>query len=471
MKQILILEDDSIVGRLWEACIKKTIIDAKTFRFPNVDSVMAEFKTLDEIEDRFDLIIVDVFLAGDITGIQFISNFSKNSQSKVILSSAVSAQELKSFCDDDNLVCNSIQKPFHMNNACELIKKMLKLEQDELHAEEKNKIDHHPEMDPHHLKEKPRQPVIFITGCSTGIGHHLAKILSENKYYRLVLTARTKSIEHVRETFPESDRLMVLPLDVTDLAQVSESISVVLKKWGSIDILINNAGVCYRTVTEQMDFNSEMIQMQTNYLGPMALIRHVIPVMRENGRGKIINISSVSGMLGMPTMGSYSASKHALEGASESLWYELKPFGISVSLVRPGFINSDGHRHILVSHKAKLAEKLRGPYADFYSFMRPFVGRLMNLSMSTSENVAKHVIHLIKKQNPPFVVNATLDAKMFYFLKRLLPQQILRALNYTFFSYVSRWGRYSKAKVERRNILRILLGRTYYKKRLSNSIF
>ena len=243
----------------------------------------------------------------------------------------------------------------------------------------------------------------------------------KNEYYKVVLTARSKSLGKLKEKYVENDRLMLLPLDLTDLNQINQVVSTVLKNWGSIDVLINNAGISFRTVTEHMDAESERLQMQTNYLGPMAIIRATIPAMRESGRGKIINVSSVSGILGMPTMGSYSASKHALEGASESLWFEMKPLGISVSVLRPGFINSSGHQHVVVARKAQIAEKYKGPYADFYSFMRPFVSMLMNFSPATSESLAKEILKIIKTQNPPLWVNGTLDAKILFFLKKFMP--------------------------------------------------
>ncbi|OFZ18194.1 MAG: hypothetical protein A2Z20_11750 [Bdellovibrionales bacterium RBG_16_40_8] len=153
-------------------------------------------------------------------------------------------------------------------------------------------------------------------------------------------------------------------------------------KWKSLDVLINNAGVCFRSVAEQMDAKSELEQMQTNYLGPMMLIRKVLPTMRENGRGKIINVSSAAGLLGMPTMGSYSASKHALEGASESLWHELRPFGINVTVVR--------------TSKSILAEKVSGPFSDFYYYMAKFISMLMGRSDSTSASIAIRIREIIK---------------------------------------------------------------------------
>jgi short-subunit dehydrogenase len=243
---------------------------------------------------------------------------------------------------------------------------------------------------------------------------------------------------------------MILPLDMVDTEQIHDGVLKVLQRWGRIDVLINNAGVCYRAVTEQMDMESEEIQLRTNYLGPMALIRSVVSVMRENGRGKIINISSVSGVMGMPTMGSYSASKHALEGASESLWYELKPFGINVSVVRPGFINNEGHTHVASASKAKIAEKLSGPYADFYIFMRPFVSALMRISPQTSNTIADKIIKVIKTQNPPLWVNATLDAHLFSLLRWILPESWFHKLINVFFLRAAKWGQgYSRADRKR----------------------
>jgi len=101
-----------------------------------------------------------------------------------------------------------------------------------------------------------------------------------------------------------------------------------------------------------MTVADEQLQMQTNYFGPLALIRDLLPSMREKGRGKIINVSSVSGMIAMPTMASYSASKHALKGASEALWYEMKPYGINVSLIQPGFIKSNSFHNVYFSHSS-----------------------------------------------------------------------------------------------------------------------
>lgn len=195
-------------------------------------------------------------------------------------------------------------------------------------------------------KEQTYKPVILVTGCSSGIGLALAHLLYPYIDYRLVITVREKSLEKTRALFTENDRFMIKVLDVTSEHDRARVIHEIEKKWGGVDILVNNAGISYRAVIEHMTDKDEELQMATNYFGPMAMIRLCLPHMRDTGRGKIINVSSVAGMLAMPTMASYSASKFALEGASESLWYEMRPFGVSISLVQPGFTHSNSFQNV-----------------------------------------------------------------------------------------------------------------------------
>lgn len=269
------------------------------------------------------------------------------------------------------------------------------------------------------------KPVILVTGCATGIGLAIAKLLHQHEEYRLVVTAREKSLQKLHDEFLESDRLLIRPLDVTREEDRIRLINEITKVWGGVDILINNAGISYRAVVEHMTENDEQLQMATNYLGPMGLIRLCLPHMRNTGRGKIINVSSVSGMLAMPTMSSYSASKFALEGACESLWYEMRPFGVRVCLVQPGFIHSPSHRNVYHTAQSDPARNWNGPYCDFYKNMTPFVEKMMNMSLTTPEKVAKQILHAIKDDNPPLWIPATLDAIVFYYVRRLLPRRIL----------------------------------------------
>jgi hypothetical protein len=268
------------------------------------------------------------------------------------------------------------------------------------------------------------KPIILVTGCASGIGWALAKALYRIEKYRVVITAREKHMTELKKEFIPSDRFMILPLDVTredDRALVVQTIEA---EWGGVDILVNNAGISYRSVVEHMTEEDETIQMKVNYFGPMGLIRLVLPKMREKGRGKIITVSSVSGMLAMPTMASYSASKHAIEGASEALWYEAKIMGINVSLIQPGFIKSNSFRNIYYP-KGLDPAKYDGPYHDLYKNMGPFVEKMMSMSVSHPGKIANVVIKTIEKENPPLWIPATPDAILFYYIRRLLPRKWL----------------------------------------------
>ena len=287
---------------------------------------------------------------------------------------------------------------------------------------------------------KPYKPVILVTGGNSGIGLAIAKKLREYPQYRVVVTARDSSIKELEKKLPQNDNFWIHHLDVTLQAERKELIRNIEKRWGGVDILINNAGISYRSVVEHMTEQDELKQLKTNYLGPMALIRKVLPHMREQGRGKIINISSVSGMLAMPTMSSYSASKHALEGASEALWYEMRALGVNVSLVQLGFIRSNSFTHVYYSEAAKEAETTNAPYSDFYKAMAPFVAKMMKNSLTTPEAVAKKVIWTIRKQNPPLRVPATLDAIVFYYLRRLIPRRLFHPFLYRCLPGANKWG-------------------------------
>ncbi len=291
------------------------------------------------------------------------------------------------------------------------------------------------------------RPVILVTGCSSGIGLALAQILYGYKNYRVIATARETSIEELRTRFKDDERFWVRALDVTSPEQREALIKEAAEKWGGINILVNNAGISYRAVTEHMTDEDEFKQMNTNYLGPVSLIRQLLPHMRETGRGKIINVSSVSGMLAMPTMSSYTASKYALEGLSESLWYEVKPFGINVSLIQPGFVRSKSFTKVYSTAKSKEAIKAGGLYADYYQNMEPFVARLMNLSLTSAGSVAKLIVKVIKTENPPLWIPATLDAMFFYYLRRFVPRRILLPFLFMMLPRARKWGlRYSKRR-------------------------
>jgi NAD(P)-dependent dehydrogenase (short-subunit alcohol dehydrogenase family) len=288
------------------------------------------------------------------------------------------------------------------------------------------------------------KPVILVTGCASGIGLALARLLLKQPRYRVVVTARAKSVEKLKKEFEgyiDEDRFIIRVLNVSDDFQRRELIDEINNKWGGVNVLVNNAGISYRAVIEHMTEDDEIKQMATNYLGPMGLIRLVLPNMRLRGRGKIINVSSVSGMLSMPTMGSYSASKHALEGACESLWYEAKPYGIDVCLVQPGFIHSKSFRNVYYTEMSDPKAAETSVYKEYYKNMTPFIEKMMDLSPTTSLKVAKTILKAIKRSNPPLWIPATWDAWIFYYVRKLLPRRLLLPILFLCLPNARHWAK------------------------------
>lgn len=178
------------------------------------------------------------------------------------------------------------------------------------------------------------QKTVMITGCSTGIGRHLAEYLTHSGY-RVIATARNL------ETIADLDAALKLPLDVTDNASVNAAVNQTIQRFGRIDILINNAGYAIRGAVEETTETRIHQMFNVNVYGLLRMIRAVVPQMRLQGKGHVINIGSIGGKLSMPVNGTYTASKHAVEALSDALRWELAPFGIRVVLIEPGPIKSN----------------------------------------------------------------------------------------------------------------------------------
>lgn len=185
----------------------------------------------------------------------------------------------------------------------------------------------------------PDSPVWLITGCSTGFGRELARLIIEQGG-KVVATARSR--ERVADLVEGAeDRALALALDVTDGAQIREAIDAADAKFGRIDVLVNNAGYGYQASCEEGEEEAIRAQFDANVFGLFAMTRAVLPGMRERRAGHVINISSVAGFIGFPGSGYYAATKHAVEGWSDSLRAEVGPLGIHVTCVEPGPFRTD----------------------------------------------------------------------------------------------------------------------------------
>ena len=185
----------------------------------------------------------------------------------------------------------------------------------------------------------PADPVWFITGCSTGFGRSLAEAVLA-RGWRAVVTARDAA--RVADLVAGSgERGLALSLDVTDAAQVAAAVDAARQRFGRIDVLVNNAGYGYQSTVEEGDDAEIRAQFEANVFGLFALTRAVLPVMRAQRSGHVINITSVAGLVGFPGSGYYAASKHAVEGFTDALAAEGAPIGISATCVEPGPFRTD----------------------------------------------------------------------------------------------------------------------------------
>jgi len=197
-------------------------------------------------------------------------------------------------------------------------------------------------------------PVWFITGCSTGFGRELAKAVLA-RGWRCVASARR--VETLADLAPDSDdRLLKVALDVTDDAQIDEAVAAAKQRFGAIDVLVNNAGYGYQSTVEEGEEKEIRAQFDANVFGLFALTRAVLPVMRAQKRGHVINITSVAGLVGFPGSGYYAASKHAVEGWSDALLAEVGPLGIKVTCVEPGPFRTDWAGRSLRQTPSRIAD-------------------------------------------------------------------------------------------------------------------
>jgi NAD(P)-dependent dehydrogenase (short-subunit alcohol dehydrogenase family) len=184
----------------------------------------------------------------------------------------------------------------------------------------------------------PYQRVALITGASSGVGRATARLLAQREY-RVFGTSRDPA--HA-EVIPNVE---MLPLDVRSDDSVRSCVEAVSSRGGRIDVLINNAGYELAGALEELSFEEARAQFETNFFGVVRMIHEVLPLMRRQRHGHIINVSSLSGLSPIPFLGVYSASKFALEGYTEALRHEVKPFDVRVSLAEPAFLRTPMMNH------------------------------------------------------------------------------------------------------------------------------
>ena len=268
---------------------------------------------------------------------------------------------------------------------------------------------------------------VLVTGASRGLGRAItlhaaaagfrvwAGVRDETAAGELVSTAQNRGFD-----------LRPVILDVTNKDSIKKACDEIARINGTLYGVVNNAGVTGRSFFE--DYPEEHIRkvFEVNLFGPMNVIRSVLPLLRANGGGRIVNISSIGGRIGSNSVAPYAASKFGLEGFSESLNLELRPFGIYVSVIAPGMIRTDiwdEERRILPE-----ARNPRSPYYEYFWRMEHQVERLVSSSTLTPEDVARQVVHVLTtaRPRPRYVVGWR--AALVVFLRKHLPDRVFESV-------------------------------------------
>jgi NAD(P)-dependent dehydrogenase (short-subunit alcohol dehydrogenase family) len=204
--------------------------------------------------------------------------------------------------------------------------------------------------------------VWFITGAGRGLGRAFAQS-ALNAGDRVVAATRTTAVLDDLAA-QAGERLLVLPLDVTDREAVFTAVDTAVQHFGRLDIVVNNAGILVVGMVEEFTEAEARAQLETNFLGALWVSQAVVPVLRAQGSGHIVQISSIGGLGGFPTTALYSASKFALEGMSEALAMEVAPFGVRLTIVQPGGYWTDLYRSMRSTTPLEAYAPLRAAQAD-----------------------------------------------------------------------------------------------------------
>lgn len=258
--------------------------------------------------------------------------------------------------------------------------------------------------------------VILITGISSGFGKHIAELLA----------AKGDTVYGtVRRDTEINSRVNVLRMDLTDIESIKQAVQTVYQKEGRIDVLINNAGMHAGGPIETSAIKDIKLQMDTNFMGMVHITREVLPLMRQQGGGTIINFGSIMGLMGLPYQAFYSAAKFAIEGFSEALRMEVKQFNIKVIIINPGDFrtnNSANRRNFLA------------PTGTSDPYNRQFMKTLTIVEKEEAKGwepvvLARKIVKIVDCKNPrQRYIIASLEQKLAVLLKHILPGKWFRMI-------------------------------------------
>ena len=250
-------------------------------------------------------------------------------------------------------------------------------------------------------KEGARQKVAIVTGSSSGIGYATSLMLARKGFYTYTSAGNMdKSASLLSIANSERLPLKLIQLDVTDDSSVKGAVEKIVSEKGTIDVLVNNAGYGLFGAFEDLSLDEIKTQFETNFFGVIRVTQHVLPIMRtgQNGGGIIVNVSSINGLVPFPVISAYCGTKFAIEGLSESIAYELEPFGIKVILIEPGPIGSNFMKGSVLP---KRALDPQSPYSELVQKFTVKTGS-QHENATQPEEVAKTIVQAISAEKPEF---------------------------------------------------------------------
>ena len=262
---------------------------------------------------------------------------------------------------------------------------------------------------------------VLITGATDGLGKAAALLLAE-RGYRLFAAGRSAEKRAQLDALAREKKLPLetLEMDVCDDASVNAGVLSVLNKAGAIDVLINNAGLVYAGAVEELRLEDWRKQFETNFFGVLRVTQAILPHMRERRKGRILMMSSVSGIVTPPTQGAYSASKHAIEAVANAMRSELYPFGIETILIEPGYIVTNIQQTAMELARPYQEEIRDGPYAKIYATYWSSAKSTRAQSKTTPEDCARIMLEAIEAPRPKARYGVTPLATLVKWGKRLL---------------------------------------------------
>ena len=245
--------------------------------------------------------------------------------------------------------------------------------------------------------------VVWITGASSGIGAAMAIEYSKSGVMLVLSSRNAKELEAVKSSCKFPERIEILPLDLSDSSEVKNTVKRAIALFGFIDVLVNNAGISQRSLAAETSLQVDRKIFEINYFGTIALTKALIPHFKERKKGQFVVITSVVGKIGTPLRSSYSASKHALHGFFDSLRSELYTDKIKVTLICPGFVDTNVSINALMGQGEKQGTKDKATANG----LRP-------------ETFARKAIKAIENENQEVVIGGFLESLAVY-VKRFFP--------------------------------------------------